>query len=69
MVIETFNKFLNENTEKVIRENLEPESRHRILDSDNENYDLVMDQFSHDPNKDEDSGMSFDTEALHNLDT
>lgn len=28
-----------------------------------------MDQFAQDPNEDDDSGMSFDSVALHNLDT
>ncbi|KAG5620529.1 hypothetical protein H5410_005747 [Solanum commersonii] len=65
-------KLLNEKTKEVIQEypNPEPEP----VDSDPEDsasdeYDPSMDQFAQDPNEDDDSGMSFDTEALHNLDT
>ncbi|KAG5605857.1 hypothetical protein H5410_027349 [Solanum commersonii] len=75
-------KLLTEKTkeviqEKIIRENPEPDP----ADSDREDIesrsdrsdenDLSIDQFNqhYDPNEDNDLGMSFDSIALHNLDT
>ncbi|KAF3653004.1 hypothetical protein FXO37_17215 [Capsicum annuum] len=43
-----------------------------LSDGDSDEYDRdynsSMDQFAQDPNVDDDSGMNFDSEALHNLD-
>ncbi|KAG5581044.1 hypothetical protein H5410_051671 [Solanum commersonii] len=60
--------------EKIIRENLEPDpanSDHEDIESRSDENDLSLDQFNqhYDPNEDNDSGMSFDSIALHNLDT
>ncbi|KAG5584375.1 hypothetical protein H5410_044809 [Solanum commersonii] len=62
---------LSEKTKEVIQEYPNPE----LVNSDPEDsgsrsdeYNPSMDQFAQDPNEDDDSGMSFDTEALHNLD-
>ncbi|KAG5577784.1 hypothetical protein H5410_057918 [Solanum commersonii] len=74
-------KLLTEKTkeviqEKIIRENSEPEpdptdSDHEDIESRSDENDLSIDQFNqhYDPNEDNDSGMSFDSIALHNLDT
>ncbi|KAG5587020.1 hypothetical protein H5410_047454 [Solanum commersonii] len=72
-------KLLTEKTkeviqEKIIRENPEPnpaDSDHEDIESRSDENDLSLDQFNqqYDPNEDDDSGMSFDSIALHNLDT
>ncbi|KAG5623056.1 hypothetical protein H5410_008274 [Solanum commersonii] len=60
--------------EKIIRENPEPDpadSDREDIESRSDENDLSIDQFNqhYDPNEDNDSGMSFDSIALHNLDT
>ncbi|KAG5591335.1 hypothetical protein H5410_041849, partial [Solanum commersonii] len=60
--------------EKIIQENPEPDpanSDHEDIESRSDENDLSLDQFNqhYDPNEDDDSGMSFDSVALHNLDT
>ncbi|KAG5576260.1 hypothetical protein H5410_056394 [Solanum commersonii] len=60
--------------EKIIRENPEPntaDSDPEDIESRSDENDLSLDQFNqhYDPNEDDDSGMSFDSIALHNLDT
>ncbi|KAG5568884.1 hypothetical protein H5410_064102 [Solanum commersonii] len=60
--------------EKIIRETPEPDpadSDHEDIESRSDENDLSIDQFNqhYDPNEDNDSGMSFDSIALHNLDT
>ncbi|KAG5589955.1 hypothetical protein H5410_040469 [Solanum commersonii] len=60
--------------EKIIRENPEPDpadSDHEDIESRSDENDLSIDQFNqhYDSNEDNDSGMSFDSIALHNLDT
>ncbi|KAG5599088.1 hypothetical protein H5410_030458 [Solanum commersonii] len=58
--------------EKIIRENPEPDpadSDHEDIESRSDENDLSIDQFNrhYDLNEDNDSGMSFDSIALHNL--
>jgi len=75
-------KILKEKTketiqEKIIRENPNPEpadsepedpgSTRSRSDENNPSIDHFTQHY--DPNNDDDSGMSFDSEALHNLDT
>ncbi|KAG5609051.1 hypothetical protein H5410_020332 [Solanum commersonii] len=60
--------------EKIIQEYPEPDpanSDYEDIESRSEKNDLSIDQFNqhYDPNEDNDSGMSFDSIALHNLDT
>ncbi|KAG5567969.1 hypothetical protein H5410_065014, partial [Solanum commersonii] len=75
----SFNTLLTEKTkevihEKIIRETPEPnpaDSDPEDTESRSDENNLSIDQFTrhYDPNEDNDSGMSFDSEALHNLDT
>ncbi|KAG5567995.1 hypothetical protein H5410_064989 [Solanum commersonii] len=65
---------LKEKTKEVIQENpkLEPtNSDPEDTESRSDENDLSIEQFTqhYNPNEDNDSGMSFDSEALHNLDT
>ncbi|KAG5597149.1 hypothetical protein H5410_038381 [Solanum commersonii] len=72
-------KLLTEKTkeviqEKMIRENPEPDpadSNREDIESRSDENDLSIDQFNqhYDPNEDDNSGMSFDSIALHNLNT
>uniref|UniRef100_M1DSR8 Uncharacterized protein n=1 Tax=Solanum tuberosum TaxID=4113 RepID=M1DSR8_SOLTU len=74
-------KILKEKTketiqEKIIRENPKPEPADSEPEdtstrSRSDEDDPSIDHFTqnYDPNNDDDSGMSFDSEALHNLDT
>ncbi|KAG5589186.1 hypothetical protein H5410_039700 [Solanum commersonii] len=60
--------------EKIIQEYPEQDpadSDHEDIESRSDENDLSIDQFNqhYDPNEDNDSGMSFDSIALHNLDT
>uniref|UniRef100_M1DQV9 Uncharacterized protein n=1 Tax=Solanum tuberosum TaxID=4113 RepID=M1DQV9_SOLTU len=62
--------------EKIIRENPKPEPADSEPEdtstrSRSDEDDPSIDHFTqnYDPNNDDDSGMSFDSEALHNLDT
>ncbi|KAG5604859.1 hypothetical protein H5410_026351 [Solanum commersonii] len=60
--------------EKIIQENPEPDpadSDHEDIESRSDENDLSLDQSNqhYDLNEDDDSGMSFDSVALHNLDT
>uniref|UniRef100_M1DNJ0 Uncharacterized protein n=1 Tax=Solanum tuberosum TaxID=4113 RepID=M1DNJ0_SOLTU len=60
--------------EKTIRENPNPEpvdSEPEDTGSRSDENDPSINHFTqhYDPNDDDDSGMSFDSEALHNLDT
>uniref|UniRef100_M1DTA5 Uncharacterized protein n=1 Tax=Solanum tuberosum TaxID=4113 RepID=M1DTA5_SOLTU len=60
--------------EKIIRENPNPEpadSEPEDTGSRSDENDPSIDHFTrhYDPNDDNDSGMSFDSKALHNLDT
>ncbi|KAG5590093.1 hypothetical protein H5410_040607 [Solanum commersonii] len=60
--------------EKIIRETPEPDladSKTEDTGSRSDENDLSIDQFTqhYDPNDDNDSGMSLDSVALHNLDT
>ncbi|KAG5605254.1 hypothetical protein H5410_026746 [Solanum commersonii] len=47
------------------------DSDHEDIESRSDENDLSIDQFNqhYDPNEDNDSGMSFDSVALHNLNT
>ncbi|KAG5621572.1 hypothetical protein H5410_006790 [Solanum commersonii] len=59
--------------EKIIRENPKPDpadSDHEDIESRSDKNDLSIDQFNqhYDPNEDNDSGMSFDSIALHHYD-
>ncbi|KAG5589647.1 hypothetical protein H5410_040161 [Solanum commersonii] len=67
---DSLQKFLGEKTKEVIREysNPEPETTDTEESESNE-YDPSLEQFAQDPNEEDDSGMSFDSVALHNLDT
>ncbi|KAH0688945.1 hypothetical protein KY289_016303 [Solanum tuberosum] len=68
----SLHKILSEKTKEVVREypNPEPETIDSDLEgSGSDEYNPSMDQFAQDPNEDDDSGMSFDSIALHNLDT
>ncbi|KAG5578189.1 hypothetical protein H5410_058323 [Solanum commersonii] len=61
-------------TKEVIQENSEPDpadSDHEDIESRSDENDLSINQYNqhYDPNEDNDSGMSFDSIALHNLDT
>ncbi|KAF3683304.1 Light-mediated development protein DET1 [Capsicum annuum] len=40
-----------------------------LLSGDSDKDDPTREEFAQDPNADDDSGMSFDTKVLHNLDT
>ena len=51
------------------KENSDISNSDSDLPSSDREYDPTLDQFAQDPNADDDSGMSFDSEALHNLDT
>ncbi|KAG5605581.1 hypothetical protein H5410_027073 [Solanum commersonii] len=72
-------KLLTEKTkevihEKIIRETPEPDPANSELEdtrSSSDENNLSIDQFTqhYDPNEDNDSGMSLDSVALHNLDT
>lgn len=42
--------------------------RPKILDSESDEYDQTMKQFVQDPNKEDESRMSFDSVVLHNPD-
>ncbi|KAG5597148.1 hypothetical protein H5410_038380 [Solanum commersonii] len=62
--------------EKIIRENPEPEpdpadSNREDIESRSDENNLSIDQFNqhYDPNEDDNLGMSFDSIALHNLNT
>ncbi|KAG5628187.1 hypothetical protein H5410_013405 [Solanum commersonii] len=72
----SFNTLLKQKTKEFIQENPNPEPE--PVDSDPEGTwsrsdenDPSIDQFTqhYDPNEDDDSRMSFNSEALHNLDT
>ncbi|KAG5629339.1 hypothetical protein H5410_001056 [Solanum commersonii] len=67
-------KLLKEKTKEIIQENPKPEPTNSDLEdtrSRSDENDLSIDQFTqyYDLNEDNDSGISFDSEALHNLDT
>uniref|UniRef100_M1DXW2 Uncharacterized protein n=1 Tax=Solanum tuberosum TaxID=4113 RepID=M1DXW2_SOLTU len=67
-------KLLSEKTKEVRSENPKPEPETPCTEGSESNeygseYNPSLEQFTHDPNEDDDSGMSFDSIALHNLDT
>jgi len=67
-------KLLGEKTKEVIQEYPNPEPEPINSDpedsrSRSDEYNPSMDQFSQDPNEDDDLGMIFDSIALYNLDT
>lgn len=71
IIHDTLKKFLETQTKEVILENPKIEQISKSSDSEGEGeyYDPTIDQFAQDPNEDNDSGMSFDSVALHNLET
>ncbi|KAG5573005.1 hypothetical protein H5410_062771 [Solanum commersonii] len=59
------------NSVQTIAEPDPADSDHENIESRSNENDISIDQFNqhYDPNEDNDSGMSFDSIALHNLDT
>ncbi|KAG5589943.1 hypothetical protein H5410_040457 [Solanum commersonii] len=67
-------KLLSDKTKEVISENQKsepetPETEYSGSNNYGSEYNPSLEQVAQDPNKDDDSGMSFDSIALHNLDT
>jgi len=73
MIQNSLKKLLSEKTKEVISENPKPEpetpdTKYSGSNDYGSEYYPSLEQVAQDPNKDDDSGMSFDSIALHNLD-
>ncbi|KAG5619697.1 hypothetical protein H5410_004915 [Solanum commersonii] len=74
MIQNSLQKLLSKKTKEVISENPKPKPKTPDTEYSGSNdygseYNPSVEQFSQDPNKNDDSGMSFDFIELNNLDT